>query len=451
MDSSLVSSGVDLRMTLIRKERRLPLPGEVLVREGDPVEPDTPVAKISLRPGIPWVIPLSRLLGIEPEALPEAMLKQVGDRVRMKEIIAKAKSGLYGQKEYESPTDGIIEEISAKSGRIVIREEFGKEEPPVSFDAAFELRCKPRELRKYMLVDVGREVKRGQIIAKKGEAAAFFTLTARAPISGVVAEINEQTGYVTIARPFKEVIVNAYIRGRVARVIPQRGVVVESPGVRITGVFGVGRETHGVLKVLTDSPSQPITADMIDDDCADKILVGGSSISNDAIDRALAVGARGLIVGSANYLHLVEALGVKLGVGITGQEDVSLTVVLMEGFGDLAMRDDAFYTLKRLEGHEASLNGRTQIRAGAIRPEVVVTFPDYDGPLSEVGFVDEEIAVGERVRIINEPYFGRLGRVVALPREEAEIETGARVPVAVVELEDGGGQVTVPRKNLEIF
>ena len=35
------------RVELIRKMRRLPLPGEVLVKKGDKVLPDTPVAKIA--------------------------------------------------------------------------------------------------------------------------------------------------------------------------------------------------------------------------------------------------------------------------------------------------------------------------------------------------------------------------------------------------------------------
>ena len=42
---------------MVRKARMLPLPGEVLAEVGDVVEPSTPVARIALRPGIPWVIP----------------------------------------------------------------------------------------------------------------------------------------------------------------------------------------------------------------------------------------------------------------------------------------------------------------------------------------------------------------------------------------------------------
>lgn len=94
--------------------------------------PDTPVAKIALRPGIPWVIPAARLLGIEPSELGKSMLKKVGDSVKTQEVIARAEQGLYGRKEITSPTDGVIEDVSDRSGRITIREEFGKEEPPIA-------------------------------------------------------------------------------------------------------------------------------------------------------------------------------------------------------------------------------------------------------------------------------------------------------------------------------
>lgn len=450
MASSPVYADDNYPPYVVRKVRKLPLPGEVLVSVGQEVRPDTPVAKISLRPGIPWVVPAARLLGIEPADLPASMLRQVGDRVKNHEIIAKAVKGLYGQKEYEAPTDGVIEEISGKSGRIIIREEFGKEEPPLAIDAAFELGVRPRELPKMMTVHIGQEVKRGSIIAKKGETAAFFTKTARAPISGVIDSVNTQTGYVTIARPFKEVVVRAYMAGRVTEVLPERGCVVEATAVRINGAFGLGRETFGPLRVLVEHPDDLLTEDLIDDSCAGRIIVGGSQATNEAMTKALAVGVRGIVTGTAHYLNLTQSLGVRLGVGITGQEEIDMTVVLMEGFGMLAMRQQAFAALKKLDGREVSVNGATQIRAGAIRPEIVAPLDGETVPAGAPPVVDEDLIVGERVRVINDPYFGMVGSIAHLPRAARAIETGATVPVVEVKLQSGE-QVVVPRKNVEIL
>lgn len=440
----------DLTITRVRKLRRLPLPGEVMVQLGERVDPEHPVARISLKPGIPWVVPVARLIGVEPAALETAMLRKVGDRVKVKEIIARAERGIYGRKELEAPTDGIIEEISTKSGRVTIREEFGREEPSIQVDVAFELGVKPRDVRTCMLRQIGDEVKKGQIFAKKGEMSAFFTKTSIAPISGIIESINDQTGRVVIARPFKEVIVKAYLDGTVDEVVPGRGAWISAPAVRLTGIFGLGREAYGELRLLCDRPDEQLTADKITPDCAGKIIIGGGYATNEALTRALAVGVKGVIAGTASYLHIVSSLGVKLGVGITGQEDVGLTVILMEGFGHLSMREEAFATLRLLAGRYASINGATQIRAGAIRPEIIVAFPEHQGELAQPRVIDEELSLGLRVRIINDPWFGQMGKVVAIPREPRTIETGARVPVVEVELESGQ-TVTVPRPNVEVW
>ncbi len=449
--ASSLESVVSERIGLVKKTRVLPLPGEVLVANGQDVEPETNVAKISLRPGIPWVVPVARLIGVADIDLPKCMLKKIGDTVKTKETLARGLTGgLYGAKELESPTDGVVEEISGKSGRVVIREVFGKEEPPVDFDVAFDLGCKPRDLERFMVAKVGDEVKRGEVIAKKGEAAAYFLRNSKAPVSGVVTNVNYQNGFVTLARPFKEVVVKAYVRGKVGSIIPQRGAVIEVLAVRLAGIFGVGRERHGELKVLVDGPGDVLDEDRVTPECEGKILVGGSMATNAAIKKALEAGARGVIAGTASYLNVVQSLGVKLGVGITGQEDIAMTLILMEGFGHLDMRREAFEALKAMDGRLASINGATQIRAGAIRPEVVVPFPDYSGGFPEKEAIYEDLVKGLNVRVINDPYFGLKGTVLELPREPQVIETECKTPVAVVQLEDGRA-VTVPRANLEII
>ncbi len=444
-------SSVSYPIQPISERRELPLPGEVLVAEGEEVAHDTHLAKITLKPGIPWVIPLFRLLGIEPEATPDALLVEKGEHVETGQVIARARAGLYGRKEYEAPTDGILEDVSGKSGRLVIREEFGKEEPPVSFDAAFDLGCRPRELPGNMITKIGQEVKKGSIVAKKGEASAFFTRATRAPISGIITEVNDRTGYITISRPFKEIVITAFINGLVTEVIPRYGAVVETTGVLINGVFGVGPENYGELVLMDDDPTANLTADMIGDELQGKVIVIGGYATNEALERALEVGVSGVICATASYLNLVNSLGVKLGVGITGQEDIDMTVILMEGFGELNMRRHAFDALKQLDGMGASINGRTQIRAGAIRPEIVCPFPGYDGPVYEAEEVSEDIVLGQRVRIVSDPYFGVLGEVVEMPSRPQEIETGARVPVARIKIEGKEDAVSIPRKNVEIF
>jgi hypothetical protein len=107
--------------------------------------------------------------------------------------------------------------------------------------------------------------------------------------------------------------------------------------------------------------------------------------------------------------------------------------------------------LRTLEGRQASINGATQIRAGVIRPEIVVPHDGLVPGAAPAGADLEQIlAEGSRVRIIRAPYFGRLGQVTALPSELTEIETESTVRIALVRL-DAGEEVRVPRANLEII
>jgi len=54
------------------------------------------------------------------------------------------------------------------------------------------------------------------------------------------------------------------------------------------------------------------------------------------------------------------------------------------------------------------------------------------------------------VRVIRNPWFGKLGKVTGLPVELQKIESEALVRVVQVGLE-GGRRVTVPRANVEIL
>ncbi|HOJ85802.1 MAG TPA: hypothetical protein PLN68_02640 [Elusimicrobiales bacterium] len=58
--------------------------------------------------------------------------------------------------------------------------------------------------------------------------------------------------------------------------------------------------------------------------------------------------------------------------------------------------------------------------------------------------------IGDKVRIIREPYFGLIGKVSKLPPEPTIIPTESHVRVLEVEL-DGGEKVMVPRANVEIL
>ena len=305
------------------------------------------------------------------------------------------------------------------------------------------------DVEEYTTKKIGESVEKDEILAATKGIFGLFKSQARSPISGTVENISDVTGHVILREPPIPVEVRAYVDGSVTEVADNEGITVETYGTYIQGIFGIGGETLGILEVVVSSPDAPLTPDLIQPQHRDKILVGGSIVSHDAIQAAIRSGVRGLIVGGIDDKDLRELLGYELGVAITGSEDIGITLVVTEGFGKIRMADRTFNLLKERQGLKTSINGTTQIRAGVVRPEIVVPF-ESSGHLIEDAVVAGILEVGTPVRVIREPYFGKLGRVTALPVERQQLETGAKVRILEAELDDGA-QITLPRANVEII
>ncbi|MBX3335793.1 MAG: hypothetical protein KF876_16800, partial [Nitrospira sp.] len=91
----------------------------------------------------------------------------------------------------------------------------------------------------------------------------------------------------------------------------------------------------------------------------------------------------------------------------------------------------------------------TQIRAGVIRPEIIVPQAGAQAK-GAVRAQREGIRLGDPVRIIRDPMFGRIGEVSGLPPELTKIPTESEVRVLEVRLSDGK-TVVVPRTNIEVI
>jgi hypothetical protein len=157
-----------------------------------------------------------------------------------------------------------------------------------------------------------------------------------------------------------------------------------------------------------------------------------------------------VVAGGIDDADLKAMLGYDLGVAITGSETIGTTVIITEGFGDIAMAEATFKLFGRFEGAAAAVNGATQIRAGVMRPEIVIPLvaeaPSGEAMIAHGGGVLSE---GSRVRVIRDPYFGMRGQVSSLPHEPQLLATGSRARVLEVTFEDGR-RVVVPRANVEI-
>jgi putative ubiquitin-RnfH superfamily antitoxin RatB of RatAB toxin-antitoxin module len=309
-----------------------------------------------------------------------------------------------------------------------------------------------RDIHELLRIKEGDRIEEKGVLAQsKGLFGKFFKNTVRSPIEGVFESFNEITGQAVLREPPIPVQIDAYVDGVVEEVLPDEGVLVGTHCTFVQGIFGIGGEVRGELMMIVDSPDQEVSPDRITPGCAGKVLVGGSYISNSTLRKAVSMGVKAMVVGGFDDKDLKDLLGYDLGVAITGHEKKGITLILTEGFGRMGMAHGTFDLLKSREGMTASVNGATQIRAGVMRPELVVPLQGSESASVEKGREAGAMDIGSFIRCIRAPYFGRLGRVTALPPELVVVDSEAKVRVLELEFDEGGGKAVVPRANVELI
>ena len=318
-------------------------------------------------------------------------------------------------------------------------------------NVASKLSVEPKELREYMMKKEGDPIRKGDPIAQCTSFFGFFKTLCPSPCDGTLESISTATGQVVIRQNPTPVEIKAFVDGIIDEIIPNEGVVIKTFGTYIQGIFGIGGETVGELITLAKSPDSILDDSLITSAHEGKIIVGGSLITAAAIKKAIACKAKGIIVGGIDDETLRNFLGYDLGVAITGNENKGITLIITEGFGNINMARKTFDLLKANEGKKTSINGATQIRAGVIRPEIIV--PKDNMTEKEIGSHSETnlfMEAGSLIRIIRVPHFGEIATVVSLPHEPCKIETEAKVRTVEVQLENGE-KFVLPRANVELI
>lgn len=321
----------------------------------------------------------------------------------------------------------------------------------IPVNLANQLSVSPGEVPASMLVPVGATVAVGDLLARTKGMFGFFKTEYRAKAAGTIESISAVTGQLILRGPPTPVQVLAYLTGTVVEVLPKEGVIVEADAALVQGIFGVGGEAYGPIRMACTKPSQELTASLLKPEHKGCIVIGGARMTGDAVRRAIEVGAAAVVSGGMDDQDLREILGRDLGVAITGSEQIGTTLIITEGFGEIAMAQRTFDLLKSHEGRDASVNGATQIRAGVMRPEIIVCLPpEQAARVPEPNHSTGMMTVGTSVRVIRDPWFGSLGTVAGLPPELRTLGSGSKARTVDVRL-DSGETITVPRANVELI
>lgn len=283
------------------------------------------------------------------------------------------------------------------------------------------LGCEPSEIGRALCVAPGQAVRAGEVLGRTPGVWGLGARVARSPITGTVAAVSPASGQLVLRGEPSLLALAAHIPGVVREIYPGEGVLLQCPAAHVQGVYGAGGEVRGLLAAEPRPGAVWLCR----------------TAGEGALRRAVAAGVAAVVTGGAPYAELAAAARCRPG----------LAVVLTEGFGALPMGTRAWEILSRHLGRPASVDGTTQIRAGVVRPEVVVPLAGEvrlppPAPLPV-------LRPGARVRLVRAPDAGRRGVVVQLPPLPRAVASEAVVLVALVAL-DGGGLRTVPRANLEV-
>lgn len=297
-------------------------------------------------------------------------------------------------------------------------------------DAGRALGLPPERVAKLLQRNVGDEVDQGAIIAGR---RGFASRQLRAPAAGQIAAISE--GQILLQISDESALLYARVPGHVIDIDPGRGATIECVCAWAQGVWGNGRFGDGILQMVADSPAHQLTADQIDMSLRGSILIAGHCAQRQALDLAAQVPIRGLILGS---------LATRL---IPLAEKMPYPIILVEGFGEIPVNQDAYKLFTNHNGADATVNAQRSDPFRGERSEVIIPLEDAGRPPQPVAV--QTFRLGQNVRVLAGKYKGAVGEISDLIASTV-FESGLRAPTGDVTLV-GGGRIRVPLANLELL
>jgi len=345
------------------------------------------------------------------------------------------------------------ERLLARPGRLLVL----KGQDVSSQDAVAETDLSPEflelEVAKWLNIPAGEldaftERREGDNISENDiiavGPAGLVQPTVRAPCTGRVLRIAE--GKIILEKRGTARKLLAVYPGEVIDLIAERGVVIETTGALVQGVWGNGQMNSGRLRLILEKRDDPFNASCLTAECAGHVLVGGYCNQEEALRKAVEMEANGLVLSS------MEARLVSVAAALP------IPIVLVEGFGKMPYNETVYGLLTSLADRESILHAQALKRAEGFVPELIAPIPKDFGAVPFEWLVNEAtsndtafMVSGGKVRIINagtaESRVGRLVRILGQPQSLAN---GLRCMAAEVKLNDEE-LVVVPLANLDLL
>lgn len=303
-----------------------------------------------------------------------------------------------------------------------------------TFNLAEMFGLKPEKTSNLLKKTIGSRVYQGDVLAQYSEWRGFKKKVFRSPMNGIITDYNSKATQLNLQYLPKEVKVPSGVYGKVGGVVPGRHINVVTKVNIVNNMLGFGVDRGGSL-IEVGYPDIPIQSDHIMPVHGGKVLFGGTSITLDAMYKALSLGVKGIITGGIHYQDYLRLIGSR------GRfEDIGVSLLVTEGYGNQPIFKDVYELLVKAANRHVFISVKESALVIPIAQDQV-TKDDLEGDdysrksgLNRYGVIED----GQRVRLLTEQYFGEYGKVKSTSNGSAEVELVS-------------GTVTVRIQNLEII
>lgn len=297
----------------------------------------------------------------------------------------------------------------------------------MSVPVAPALRCTPAEAAEHLRVRPGSMLEAGDVLASAGRRDV------RVAEACVFLGYDPGDGSALVAPLGPEEAVIGHVRGEVATVGTD-AMEIRVDGALVTGIDGSGDAVHGELLVAVQDPADELRAGAIDVAASGRIVVGGSRASAETLTRARAMGVAGVVLGGALDKELRDFEATLRRRRDVGVDAGAFAILLLSGYGKIAVDPALFAWFVEHDGRMASLFGR----------DARLYVYDAVPPPGRRGLPRP----GDRVLAHRRPYAGLVGELVRELDTSHATASGVIGRAGLVRFEDGRTAV-VHLANLE--
>jgi len=299
------------------------------------------------------------------------------------------------------------------------------------------LDIQPRDIGKYLKKELGSKVFKGEVLAERKKYLGSIAKQFIVPCDGVLENLNQDNGYLTVRFPPIKVRLLSGFYGTVEEIVDETGIKIKTQVHILKGQVGAGVVREGVFKIV---PNVKETIDAVDInlDYSKKIILGGSLISRDIIQKAITLGVNGIIgygINARDYWDLIGHSNPK--------EDVGISLLIIVGFGHSSIDSRVTDFLEKYKNKHAIMDPQKKELLIPLEPN------EWKQKRKEKDKEAKELKVGDEAIIISWPYLGKKVKIIEIHKDKKRLNSQIETLTAMVSL-NSNRKIILPLRNLEL-